>query len=168
MKTRNSHGLLQLGREALAYCQWASALISGNKALFVSVDLIGEKNQVILELTINHNKVIVATRRCRCIRSPPPPPGLNDRYKRNFSFIFRFFLWIYIQIFPIAIPCPPQSTKSTLAPSRPKTNERFTPLIIPAQTILSLFQLDTQMFLFFNALAKWSKTFLQMLCVRFL
>ena len=50
MKTRNSHGLLQLGREALAYCQCASALISGNKALFVSVDLIGEKNQVILEL----------------------------------------------------------------------------------------------------------------------
>ena len=53
MKTRNSHGLLQLGREALAYCQFASALISGNKALFVSVDLIGEKNQVILELSIN-------------------------------------------------------------------------------------------------------------------
>ena len=49
MKTRNSHGLLQLGREALAYCQCASALISGNKALLVSVDLIGEKNQVILE-----------------------------------------------------------------------------------------------------------------------
>ena len=46
---RNSHGLLQLGREALAYCQCASALISGNKALFASVDLIGEKNQVILE-----------------------------------------------------------------------------------------------------------------------
>ena len=53
MKTRNSHGLLQLGREALAYCQCASALISGNKALFVSVDLIGEKNQVILELQLN-------------------------------------------------------------------------------------------------------------------
>ena len=52
MKTRNSHGLLQLGREALAYCQCASALISGNKALFVSVDLIGEKNQVILEYRI--------------------------------------------------------------------------------------------------------------------
>ena len=52
MKTRNAHGLLQLGREALAYCQYASALISGNKALFVSVDLIGEKNQVILELRI--------------------------------------------------------------------------------------------------------------------
>ena len=52
MKTRNSHGLLQLGREALAYCQCASALISGNKALFVSVDLIGEKNQVILEYGI--------------------------------------------------------------------------------------------------------------------
>ena len=33
----------------MAYCQCASALISGNKALFVSVDLIGEKNQVILE-----------------------------------------------------------------------------------------------------------------------
>ena len=49
MKTRNSHGFLQLGREALAYCQCASALISGNKALFVSVDLIGKKNQVILE-----------------------------------------------------------------------------------------------------------------------
>ena len=52
MKTRNSHGLLQLGREALAYCQCASALISGNKALFVSVDLIGEKNQVMLECII--------------------------------------------------------------------------------------------------------------------
>ena len=52
MKTRNSHGLLQLGRDALAYCQCASALISGNKALLVSVDLIGEKNQVILELAI--------------------------------------------------------------------------------------------------------------------
>ena len=54
MKTRNSHGLLQLhvGREALAYCQCASALISGNKALFVSVDLIGEKNQVILEFDL--------------------------------------------------------------------------------------------------------------------
>ena len=52
MKTRNSHGLLQLRREALAYCQCASALISGNKALFVSVDLIGEKNQVILEYII--------------------------------------------------------------------------------------------------------------------
>ena len=58
MKTRNSHGLLQLGREALAYCQCASALISGNKALFVSVDLIGEKNQVILEYAINHYKQI--------------------------------------------------------------------------------------------------------------
>ena len=55
MKTRNSHGLLQLGREALAYCQFASALISGNKALFVSVDLIGEKNQVILEFPISLN-----------------------------------------------------------------------------------------------------------------
>ena len=52
MKTRNSHGLLQLGREALAYCQCASALISRNKALLVSVDLIGEKNQVILELKL--------------------------------------------------------------------------------------------------------------------
>ena len=55
-KTRNSHGLLQLGREALAYCQCASALISGNKALFVSVDLIGEKNQVILELELGHEE----------------------------------------------------------------------------------------------------------------
>ena len=51
MKTRNSHGLLQLhvGREALAYCQ---CLYRENKALFVSVDLIGEKNQVILEYII--------------------------------------------------------------------------------------------------------------------
>ena len=51
MKTRNSHGLLQLhvGREALAYCQ---CLYRENKALFVSVDLIGEKNQVILEYLI--------------------------------------------------------------------------------------------------------------------
>ena len=64
MKTRNSHGLLQLhvGREALAYCQCASALISGNKALFVSVDLIGEKNQVILELKVNPNTQIVYVR----------------------------------------------------------------------------------------------------------
>ena len=59
MKTRNSHGLLQLGREALAYCQCASALISGNKALFVSVDLIGENNQVILEYIIYINLVLV-------------------------------------------------------------------------------------------------------------
>ena len=59
MKTRNSHGLLQLGREALAYCQCASALISGNKALFVSVDLIGEKNQVILEYQIFVSTVTV-------------------------------------------------------------------------------------------------------------
>ena len=58
MKTRNSHGLLQLGREALAYCQCASALISGNKALFVSVDLIGEKNQVILEYRIKIKLVL--------------------------------------------------------------------------------------------------------------
>ena len=49
MKTRNSHGLLQLGREVLAYCQ---CLYRENKALFVSVDLIGEKNQVILEYRI--------------------------------------------------------------------------------------------------------------------
>ena len=46
---RVSSTMTKLGREALAYCQCASALISGNKALFVSVDLIGEKNQVILE-----------------------------------------------------------------------------------------------------------------------
>ena len=48
---RNSHGLLQLhvGREALAYCQF---LYRENKALFVSVDLIGEKNEVILEFYI--------------------------------------------------------------------------------------------------------------------
>ena len=58
MKTRNSHGLLQLGREALAYCQCASALISGNKALFVSVDLIGEKNQVILEIKLIHCRMM--------------------------------------------------------------------------------------------------------------
>ena len=38
--------------EALAYCQCASALISRNKALLVSVDLIGEKNQVILDYDI--------------------------------------------------------------------------------------------------------------------
>ena len=65
MKTRNSHGLLQLGREALAYCQCASALISGNKALFVSIDLIGEKNQVILEKCMFHTpdstKLLVIT-----------------------------------------------------------------------------------------------------------
>ena len=34
--------------------------------------------------------------------------------------LFSGFLWIYIQIFPIAIPCPPQSTKSTLAPLPPR------------------------------------------------
>ena len=52
-ETRNSHGLLQLhvGREALAYCQ---CLYRENKALFASVDLIGEKNQVILECHIKH------------------------------------------------------------------------------------------------------------------
>ena len=60
-QTRNSHGLLQLGREALAYCQCASALISGNKALFVSVDLIGEKNQVILEyVTKVHWSILIS------------------------------------------------------------------------------------------------------------
>ena len=55
MKTRYSHGLLQLyvGREALAYCQ---CLYRENKALFASVDLIGEKNQVILELRIKRLK----------------------------------------------------------------------------------------------------------------
>ena len=37
------------GREALANCQ---CLYRKNKALFVSVDLIGEKNQVILECKI--------------------------------------------------------------------------------------------------------------------
>ena len=57
MKTRNSHGLLQLhvGREALAYCQ---CLYRENKALFVSVDLIGEKNQVILEYSINYQSFV--------------------------------------------------------------------------------------------------------------
>ena len=65
MKTRNSHGLLQLGREALAYCQCASALISGNKALFVSVDLIGEKNQVILEYQIKTNWLYLSI---KCMR----------------------------------------------------------------------------------------------------
>ena len=60
--------------------------------------------------------------------------------------------------FPHCYPVPaPLSTKSTLAPSRPETNERFTDIVIPAETIVSLFQLDTQMFIFFNALAKWSK-----------
>ena len=51
MKTRNSHGLLQLhvGREALAYCQ---CLYRENKALFASVDLIREKNQVMLEYAV--------------------------------------------------------------------------------------------------------------------
>ena len=54
MKTRNSHGLLQLhlGREALSYCQ---CLYRENKALFMSVDLIGEKNQVILEFPISYS-----------------------------------------------------------------------------------------------------------------
>ena len=56
MKTRNSHGLLQLhvGREALAYCQ---CLYRKNKALFVSVDLIGEKNLVILEYGIKSGDI---------------------------------------------------------------------------------------------------------------
>ena len=74
MKTRNSHGLLQLGREALAYCQCASALISGNKALFVSVDLIGEKNQVILELII-YQTFIFARANIR--------PKFNIKYKEQ-------------------------------------------------------------------------------------
>ena len=65
-KTRNSHGLLQLGREALAYCQCASALISGNKALFVSVDLIGEKNQVILEFYITGGVVVGSVEKSEC------------------------------------------------------------------------------------------------------
>ena len=51
MTTRNSHGLLQLGREALAN---ASKFYRANNALFVSVDLIGEKNQVILEYILSH------------------------------------------------------------------------------------------------------------------
>ena len=55
MKTRNSHGLLQLGREALAYCQ---CLYRENKALFVSVDLIGEKNQVILQYWIMLENIV--------------------------------------------------------------------------------------------------------------
>ena len=47
-ENKKSHDLLQLhvGREALAYCQ---CLYREKKALFVSVVLIGEKNQVILE-----------------------------------------------------------------------------------------------------------------------
>ena len=49
MKTRHSHGLLQLGREP-----WLTVSKSyrANNALFVSVDLIGEKNQVMLELSL--------------------------------------------------------------------------------------------------------------------
>ena len=86
--------------------------------------------------------------------SPPPGGGVKWQIQAQFFFYFQVFLWIYIQIFPIAIPCPPQSTKSTLAPSRPETNERFTPLIIPAETILSLFQLDTQMFRFFQRIGE--------------
>ena len=76
MKTRNSHGLLQLhvGREALAYCQ---CLYRENKALFVSVDLIGEKNQVILELLIFldiHVYVYVSKIRALfCISTIPSP-----------------------------------------------------------------------------------------------
>ena len=59
---------------------------------------------------------------------PPPPGGLNDRYKRNFFFYFHgFFMDIYSN-FPHCYPVQaPQSTKSTLAPSRPEINERFTP-----------------------------------------
>ena len=53
------HRAAKLGREALAYCQCASALISGNKALFVSVDLIGGKNQVILELAIMNFLLVI-------------------------------------------------------------------------------------------------------------
>ena len=49
MTTRNSHGLLQLnGKPWLT----ASKFYRANNALFVAVDLIGEKNQVILELMI--------------------------------------------------------------------------------------------------------------------
>ena len=42
-----------IDRSNLSPSREASALISGNKALFVSVDLIGEKNLVILELQLN-------------------------------------------------------------------------------------------------------------------
>ena len=70
MTTRNSHGLLQLGREALAYCQCASALISGNKALFVSVDLIGEKNQVILEYPIYATYGVVTSNEAGALGGP--------------------------------------------------------------------------------------------------
>ena len=42
---------LHVGREALAYCQ---CLYRENKALFASVDLIGEKNQVILEYWVQN------------------------------------------------------------------------------------------------------------------
>ena len=94
MKTRNSHGLLQLGREALAYCQCASALISGNKALFVSVDLIGEKNQVILEFHILPNfgdfwakmsffRYIINQKRKIFIKHCPPPVFQNTTYIRD-------------------------------------------------------------------------------------
>ena len=57
--------------------------------------------------------------------------------------------------FPHWYPVPaPQSTKSTLAP--PARNKwAIYSIVIPAETIVSLFQLDTQMFIFFNALAKW-------------
>ena len=49
--------------------------------------------------------------------SPPPPPGgLNDRYKRNFFFYFQGFLWIFIRIFPIAIPSQPLNQQNLPSP----------------------------------------------------
>ena len=59
--------------------------------------------------------------------SPPPPGGLNDRYKRIFSFIFRVFLWLFIRIFPIAIPSQPLNQQNL--PSPPPAPKQMSDLL---------------------------------------
>ena len=58
----------------------------------------------------------------------PPPRGIKWQIPAQFFLLFSgFFMDIYSN-FPHCYPVPaPQSTKSTLAPSRPETNGRFTP-----------------------------------------
>ena len=97
MKTRNSHGLLQLGREALAYCQCASALISGNKALFVPVDLIGEKNQVILEYYIKMCKFFSIVKLQKLKQMHVKYLISTLKYLINLTLIFFFFFLHFIR-----------------------------------------------------------------------
>ena len=79
------------------------------------------------------------------------PGGLNDRYKRNLFLLFSGFLWIFIRIFPIAIPSQPLNQQNLPSPLQPRNKWPIYSIVIHAETILSLFQLDTQMFIFFNA-----------------